>query len=202
MIVGNVNQPPPRPLGDTAPSQPFLPVQTPENVVAVHRRRNRAPRLPSNSQLLAARQQQAGSGNHAIGSATNIGDGQERQERATDLPVGPATERLDPWQLHFYDPPTRDVIERAKQFSHCDAASVDPFPIRALFNTKAVEYIDEAIAERRARGLIISEGKLFSTVLSVSTDRNFQVGGHIIHRTLRDSYVPLYPHNVIVHLRH
>lgn len=118
------------------------------NVVSAHRQRNRAPRLPSNSQLLAARQQQAG--------AMNIGDG---QDRPTGLAVGPATEHSDPWQLHFYDPSTRDVIERAKQFSHCDSASIDPFPIRASFNTKAVEYIDEAIAERRARGLIITDGK-------------------------------------------
>ena len=68
-------------------------------------------------------------------------------------------ERSEPWQLQHYDPPTRDVIERAKHFSHCDAASIDPFPICTIFNTRAVEYIDEAIAERRARGLIIADSK-------------------------------------------
>ena len=51
------------------------------------------------------------------------------------------------------------MIECTKQFSHCDAASIDPFPIRVAFNTKAVKYIDEAIAERRAQGLIVSDGK-------------------------------------------
>ena len=122
----------------------------------VHRRRNRAPRLPSNSQLLAARQQQSGSTNSDTGEAANDGNG---QEHAIDLPVGKATERTEPWQLQYYNPPTRDVIERTKQFSHCDAASINPFPNRAAFNTQAVEYIDEAIAERRAQGLIISDGK-------------------------------------------
>ena len=51
------------------------------------------------------------------------------------------------------------MIERTKQFSHCDAASINLFPIHVAFNTKAVKYIDEAIAEHRAQGLIISDGK-------------------------------------------
>ena len=80
-----------------------------------------------------------------MGEAANDGNG---QEHAIDLPVGKATERAEPWQLQYYDPPTRDVIECTKQFSHCDAASINPFPNRAAFNTQAVEYINEAIAER------------------------------------------------------
>ena len=142
---------------DPAPSQHSLPTQQPENVVMIHCRRNCAPRLPSNSQLLAIRQQQAGSANHATGEAANNDNG---QDRPTDLPVGLVTERSEPWQLQYYDPPTWDVIEHVKQFSHCDAASIEPFPVRAAFNTKAIEYINESIAERRARGLIVSDGKL------------------------------------------
>ena len=116
----------------------------------------RVTRALAYSQLLAARQQQSGSTNGDMGEAANDGNS---QERAIDLPVGKATEHAEPWQLQYYDPPTRDVIERAKQFSHCDAASINPFPNRAAFNTQAVEYINEAIAERRAQGLIISDGK-------------------------------------------
>ena len=56
-------------------------------------------------------------------------------------------DRAEPWQLQYYDLPTRDVIERAKQFSHCDAASINPFPICVTFNSKALKYIDEAITE-------------------------------------------------------
>jgi len=129
---------------------------TPENVVTVHRRRNRAPRLPSNSQLLATRPQQSGPTSGDTDGAANGGNG---QDHATNLLVGKTTERAEPWQLQYYDPPTRDVIERAKQFSHCDATSINPFPNCATFNTQAVEYIDEAIAERRAQGLIVSDGK-------------------------------------------
>ncbi|KIJ11772.1 hypothetical protein PAXINDRAFT_157171 [Paxillus involutus ATCC 200175] len=58
-------------------------------------------------------------------------------------PVGPATEGSDPWQLQFYDVVARDIIERAKQFSHCDVASINAFPLRADFKLKAVEYINK-----------------------------------------------------------
>ena len=73
-------------------------------------------------------------------------------------------ERSEPWQLQYYDPPTCDIIERTKQFSHCDTASINLFPIRAEFNSTALEYVNEAIAERQSRGLIISEGRPFDTV--------------------------------------
>jgi len=66
----------------------------------------------------------------------------------------------DPSQLQFYTPAVCDVIEHAKQISHCDIASVNSFPLHADFNRKAVEYVSEAIAERRTRGLPIPEGKL------------------------------------------
>ena len=35
-----------------------------------------------------------------------------------NIPVSPATEGSEPWQLHYYDPPTHDIIEWVKQFSH------------------------------------------------------------------------------------
>ena len=132
-----------------------MPVQLPENVVNIHCRRNRAPRLPSNSQLLAARQQQQALG--TTGETPNNGDGQDRP--SVDLQVSPVTECSEPWQLQHYDPLTRDVIERAKLFSHCDAASIELFPARAAFNFKATEYIDEAITKHQSRGLIISDGE-------------------------------------------
>jgi hypothetical protein len=64
----------------------------------------------------------------------------------------------DPSQLQYYTPPVRDIIERAKQISHCDIASVNSFPLRVNFNHKAAEYINEAISERRSRGLPIPNG--------------------------------------------
>ena len=171
-------------------SQPHLPVQ-PEDIVNTHHQHNHAPRLPSNTQLLATRQWQTSSTKQVAGEALHNGDGQELptasrtgqelptasrtgQEPTTTPktsqkpttasksghPVRPTSEHAEPWQLHFYDPPTHDIIECVKQFSHCDIASIDSFPIHAAFNTKAVEYIDKAIAERQSRGLIISDGKL------------------------------------------
>ena len=38
-------------------------------------------------------------------------------------------ENADPLQLQSYPPAVRDIIERAKQFSHCDIASVNSFPL-------------------------------------------------------------------------
>ncbi|KAG6369406.1 hypothetical protein JVT61DRAFT_14888 [Boletus reticuloceps] len=78
-------------------------------------------------------------------------------------------ERSEPWQLQYYDPPTRNIIERAKQFSHCDTASINSFPVRAEFNSKATEYIEEAITERRSHGLIISDGKPVTVSMSQLT---------------------------------
>jgi hypothetical protein len=82
------------------------------------------------------------------------------QSAAQNLPAGPATEGSDPWQLHYYDPLTRDIIEWGKQFSHCDTASINAFPLRPNFKVKVIEYIDKAIAERWSRGLVVSEGEL------------------------------------------
>ena len=115
--------------------------------------------MPSNSQLLAARLQQAGSANNATGDLEAANNDDSRDHPSTNLPVNSATECSEPWQLQYYNPLTHDVIEHAKQFSHCDAASIDPFPICVTFNTKAVKYIDEAITERQAQGLIVSNGK-------------------------------------------
>lgn len=80
------------------------------------------------------------------------------------------TERAEPWQLQYYDPPTRDVIDRAKQFSHCDAASINAFPARVAFGSRAKEYIDEAIEERRSCGLAISDGKLRADMMLITTN--------------------------------
>ena len=152
------------------PSQPCLPVQ-PKDIVTGHRQRNRVPHLPSNTKLLATRQRQTLSTNQVTGEASHNGDGQEppipsktSQETTTasksSHPVCPTSECAEPSQLQFYAPPTRDIIECMKQFSHCDAASINAFPVCATFNVGAIKYINEAIAERQSRGLIISDGKL------------------------------------------
>ncbi|KIK18556.1 hypothetical protein PISMIDRAFT_109219, partial [Pisolithus microcarpus 441] len=71
-------------------------------------------------------------------------------------PVGPAVVKAEPWQLHFYKPVVQDILEHAKQFSHCDAASINAFPLRPHFNTKVVEYVEEAISERLLCSLSVS----------------------------------------------
>ncbi|KAF8546282.1 hypothetical protein OG21DRAFT_1491387 [Imleria badia] len=99
------------------------------------------PSPTSNVQLLAARQRQQGLS--TTGEENNTG-----QDRPTiELQVGPTAERAELWQLGYYDLLARDVIECAKQLSHCDAASINLFPAQPTFNSKAIEYIDEAITE-------------------------------------------------------
>ena len=81
-------------------------------------------------------------------SSTSPSDGQERPAISPiNPPAGRFTERSEPWQLQYYDLPTCEIIEHAKQFSHCDAAFINPFLIHAEFNSTALEYVNEAIAE-------------------------------------------------------
>ena len=161
-------------------SQPHFPVQ-PEDIVDTHCQHNHTPCLPSNIQLLAARQQQTLSTRQVTGEALHNGDGQEpptasgtSQEppitsRTSQEPtttsgtsqgpttasksghlVHPTLEHAEPWQLHLYDPPTHDIIKCAKQFSHCNVASIDSFPVCPVFNIKAIKYINEAIAKHQS----------------------------------------------------
>lgn len=93
------------------------------------------------------------------------------------------TEDAEPWQLQYYDPSIHDIIEHAKQFSHCDAASISTFPLCPAFNAKAAKYIEEAIAECQDRQLHISEGNSCPN----SMDRfTMQVGGRNILWALPD----------------
>ena len=59
------------------------------------------------------------------------------------------------------------------------------FPVRANFNLKALEYIEEAIAERQSRGLQISEGKFtFETWLYTELSFTRLVATTLIWRNL------------------
>lgn len=156
-----------------------------EDVVTLHRQRNRAPRLPSNTQLAAVRHQQraasmTASSQHEAPQLAAVRHQQRAasvtassQHEAPQVPefeahaepsrqrshVGSTAECADPSQLQFYEPAVRDIIERAKQFSRCDAASINAFPHRTEFNKHASEYVEEAVHEREARSLIVPLGK-------------------------------------------
>ncbi|KAI6001903.1 hypothetical protein EDD15DRAFT_2361265 [Pisolithus albus] len=140
-----------------------------EDVVAQHHQRNRGPRLPDGVQLMAVRDQQTSKASRHISRSAVEG----QTPSSTDVIPAPshsfpaaksATSGMtsdsnsDPSQLQFYSPSVRDIIERAKQISHCDIAAVNSFPLRADFNHKACDYVVEAIAERRSKGLLIPDG--------------------------------------------
>ncbi|KAF8546902.1 hypothetical protein OG21DRAFT_1527525 [Imleria badia] len=72
--------------------------------------------------------------------------------------VGPTTHGTKLWQIQFYKPAVQEILDHAKEFSHCDAASMNTFPLRTQFNTLAIEYMEEAVRERRSRSLSVSNG--------------------------------------------
>ena len=112
-------------VGDTRPA---------EDVVATHRRRNRASRLPKTSQLNVIRQRQSSFTPRSlkVTNTNNIPDVQEdpeltasavslhphvgdRREVSNQLTQPRATvectERTEPWQIQFYEPAVRDILE-------------------------------------------------------------------------------------------
>ncbi|KAN0088661.1 hypothetical protein V8E55_005718 [Tylopilus felleus] len=114
-----------------------------KDLVAEHRRRNCAPHLPDNVRLLTICNQQ-NSQNSCNSSLTN--------STVDDLKT-PILALLQLYPLSICD-----IIKRAKQFSHCDIAAINSFPLHLDFNNQAVEYINKAIAEHHSRGLPISDG--------------------------------------------
>ncbi|KAF9227895.1 hypothetical protein BS17DRAFT_813771 [Gyrodon lividus] len=146
-----------------------------EDVVAQHRQRNRAPRLPSNVQLLTVHNQQNSQGfrsaSHTNSAAddldnletpisTLVQSSAQQSSSATDVnlpsaahPVativsntsGTLPDNNDPLQLQFYVPSVRDIIERAKQFSHCNIASLweDIGNWQSSLKEKARSYVRE-----------------------------------------------------------
>ena len=64
-----------------------------------------------------------------------------------------------PTKLRSYPFKFREIIEWAKQLVQCGAA-LDPFPNRAWFiDEKSAQYVTEAIAERKEKGVYIPPGK-------------------------------------------
>lgn len=76
------------------------------------------------------------------------------------------TEHAEPWQIQFYEPAVQDILEWAKQFSHCNASSINAFPLHAQFNVRAAEYVEEAISERWSQGLFVVDGMVSCTKYS------------------------------------
>ncbi|KAL4075017.1 hypothetical protein V8B97DRAFT_1916227 [Scleroderma yunnanense] len=58
-------------------------------------------------------------------------------------PVKEHIECTEPWHIQYYKPAVYDILKQAKQFSHCDAVSINTFLVYTQFNAKAVEYIKE-----------------------------------------------------------
>ena len=78
---------------------------------------------------------------------------------STKVPQSFLSGNTNPSQLHFYPLAICDIIEHAKQLSRCDLGSINAFPLRAQFNTKAADYINEVITEWHAWGLTIPTGR-------------------------------------------
>ncbi|KAI5985798.1 hypothetical protein EDD15DRAFT_2373914 [Pisolithus albus] len=133
-----------------------------EDVVAAHQQCNYAARLPNNSQLNSIQEQQSSTLPQVpqAQSMISLPSGALQLLEAVNPPVppvGPAIVKAELWQLHFYKPVVQDILKCTKQFSHCDAASINAFPLHPHFNIKAVEYMEEAISKRLSHGLSVSD---------------------------------------------
>ena len=73
------------------------------------------------------------------------------------------TEHAEPWQIQFYEPAVQDILEWAKQFSHCNDSSINAFPLHAQFNVKATEYVKEVISERQSQSFFVADDMVLCT---------------------------------------
>ncbi|KAI6095317.1 hypothetical protein EDD17DRAFT_1769778 [Pisolithus thermaeus] len=129
-----------------------------EDVVTQHHQHNCGLHLPNSVQLMAVHNQQMSKASCHISHSTVEG----QTPSSTDVILAPshslpaaksATSGMtsdsnsDPSQLQFYSPSVHDIIEHAKQISHCNIAAVNSFPPHVDFNHKACDYVIEAITE-------------------------------------------------------
>ena len=169
-----------------------------KDVVAQHQQCNHGLHLPNNMWLLAVHDEQTSQASHHASCNDNVVDDLDDIEPPISMTFSLSTDATpppshpmhvatsgtsgtmpdggsDPSQLQFYTPPIRDIIEWAKQISHCDVASVNSFPLHADFNRKAVEYMNEVIAEHRSWGLPIPKGR-WPLLTSADTDMLYTMG--------------------------
>ncbi|KAF8546167.1 hypothetical protein OG21DRAFT_1491519 [Imleria badia] len=144
-----------------------------EDVVMQHHQHNCPPRLPDNNELMTIRNQQASQRSVSCTNSvvddspgnTNLPAVSLPQSAFGSVASGLRADNADSSQLSFYPPAVRDIIERTKQLSHCDLGSINSFPMRPQFNTKADEYMNEAIVERCRHRLVIPEGEQYPCFL-------------------------------------
>ena len=159
-----------------------------EDVVAQHHQRNCAPCLPSNSHLLAIcdeQSMQCSCSRNASHCRPSVNQADElsalisaalqpaamTSTKSSAVVPGSAGdpgsagvpskqfEHANPTQLHFYPPTIHNVIEWAKQISHCKLGCINSFPLCPHFNSKATDYFNEALAEQRTQGLSFPTGR-------------------------------------------
>ena len=148
-----------------------------EDIVIQYHQRNHPPHRPDNAHLLAIQNQQMS--HSCSASCSAVDDTKEvgtpislHPQGATDSPLplinanflpgslsqpmvrsamyGVHPDNLDPSQLSFYAPTVCDIIGHARKVSHCNLAFLNSFPLCPQFNTKAGEYMNEAIVKRQS----------------------------------------------------
>lgn len=145
-----------------------------KDTVLAHQQHNCAPHLPSSSQLASIQDQQYSQPQSTTltslqllgmaNQAQNVTCPSQLLETVNPIvvPIGPSAKGTKSWQMQFYKPAVQDILECAKQFSHCNATSVNAFPLHSQFNSLTVEYMEEAISKRQSHGLPVSDGEFIS----------------------------------------
>ena len=138
------------------------------DVVEEHHRRNRFPRAPDPQRLRQTQQHSA-----PVSRDLTPRDSPAERDVVEQTSTSPGELSGSATKLRSYPYKFREIIERAKQFAQCGAAT-DPFPSQAwLIGEKCSEYIAEAIAEYEEKGVLIPPGEYYATVSlhSLTTDR-------------------------------
>lgn len=160
------------------------------DVVREHHRRNRLPRAPDPQRLHDIhRRQVSGDPLAPLPRDTPLDEDPsalhpDTDDLAADATIVPPGELSgSATKLRSYPYKFREIIERAKQFAQCGAAT-DPFPNRAWFiDEKSPAYITEAIVEREEQGVYIPPGVSCVAPTNWRLTDNGQDTGHTTAKT-------------------
>ena len=132
---------------------------TQTDVVEEHHRRNRFPRAPDPQRLHQTQQSPA-----SVSQDVTPRVPPAERNVVEQISTSPGELSGSATKLRSYPYKFCEIIERAKQFAQCGAAT-DPFPSRAWFiGEKCSEYIAEAIAEYEEKGVLTPPGEYYATV--------------------------------------
>ena len=129
------------------------------DIVEEHHHCNCFPRAPDPQRLCQTQQLPA-----PVSRDLTLRDSPAERDVVEQMSTSPGELSSSTTKLCSYPYKFRKIIERAKQFAQCGAAT-DPFPSWAWFiGEKCSDYIAKAIAEYEEKGVLTPPGEYYATV--------------------------------------